>query len=478
MFYGAASVLNKAFFLLTLPLLARHFGVEAYGTIDFLNVLIIFLTTVVVLGQDSAVARQFWDDRSGNARRQMISQSLALQLALSLAASGLLLGAVGTLPIFESPDGEHRLALMLVVLHLPFMVLMVFAQGLLKWTFARREFAIITIGHTALHAIVLIAAVLLLDVGLAGVFTISLASRVVFAIVGLTYCRRWLIWPTNTDALRALLALGIPFAIIGAVGTMVPVLERAVVGAQIGPGELGKYAVGASVALIVSLPIQAFQMGWGPFALAIHLEAGAAKTYNQVLKGFAVIIGLAVVALSTAAPVIVRVLAGENFVGGAVVVAPLALALAIQGVSWITEVGIVLSKRTYLQLYAYAIFLLVASLAMLLLGSALGLIGVAIGIMVGHLAKAVAASLLAQRAYPMPWAYGRTALVMLVSGVLAFGAAAATALWGPPAGAVAGAAASVALLSVGWYWLFEPTERKRVAELVRRRHTSSAAPLG
>ncbi len=50
-FYGAAAITNKAFFLITLPFLTRYFGVDRYGLIDFLYVLVLFLTAVVVLGQ-------------------------------------------------------------------------------------------------------------------------------------------------------------------------------------------------------------------------------------------------------------------------------------------------------------------------------------------------------------------------------------------------------------------------------------------
>jgi O-antigen/teichoic acid export membrane protein len=472
-FYGAASVLNKGFFLITLPLLARHFDVKTYGVIDFLNTLVLFLATITVLGQDSAVARYFWDDRSLERRRQVVSQSLAVQLGIAATATALLIVLVDRVPLLDGAGPNTEILLQLVALHLPFMVLMNFAQGLLKWTFSRRAFATVTLGQTALNATLLIAAIVWFDADIVAVFAISLASRASFGIIGLIYCRFWLTRPTNADALLPLLAFGVPFGAIGAIGTFVPVLERGVVGSSLGAEELGMYAAGAIVALIITLPIQAFQMGWGPFSLAIHHEPDADQTYNQVLKGFALLTCLGVIALSATAPFLVGLLAGDPFAGGAVVVMPLALALAIQGVSWVTEIGITLSKRTYLQLYAYAAFLLVAAFSMAILGTAAGLVGVATGVLLGYTAKAVVASSLAQRAAPMSWAYGDVVSLVAATALLAASVAALHALWGPWVGLIAGAGALTSLVTMGWLWLFAPIERTRVLELVRRARSAT-----
>ena len=52
--YGGAAALNKAFALITFPLLARHFSVADYGLIDFFSVLAGLLATFFIFGQGSA----------------------------------------------------------------------------------------------------------------------------------------------------------------------------------------------------------------------------------------------------------------------------------------------------------------------------------------------------------------------------------------------------------------------------------------
>ena len=80
--YGLGGALNKVLTLFTFPLLARHFGVEQFGVIDLLNTSVVLLVTLLVFGQDSAVARFFYDDENSIRRRQVVSQSLAFQIII------------------------------------------------------------------------------------------------------------------------------------------------------------------------------------------------------------------------------------------------------------------------------------------------------------------------------------------------------------------------------------------------------------
>ncbi len=84
------------------------------------------------------------------------------------------------------------------------------------------------------------------------------------------------------------------------------------------------------------------------------------------------------------------------------VVPALALALAIQGIAGSARSAHAV-KRAYLQLPAYAAFLVVGATAMWLLAVPFGLAGVAVGVLAGYTVKAVVATWLGQRAYPLSW---------------------------------------------------------------------------
>jgi O-antigen/teichoic acid export membrane protein len=264
-----------------------------------------------------------------------------------------------------------------------------------------------------------------------------------------------------------LLRYAIPYGVICCASAFVPTMERALVNGILGNHELGLYAAGAKLAMLTSLVISAFQTAWGPFALAIHKEPNAIDSYNWVLKGFALCICTGVLLVSAMAGPLMSLLASDRYAGAAVVVFPLAMGLAVQATSWITEVGIDFSKKSYLGLYGYALFVSVTAISIYVFATRYGLWGAALGVMLGHIAKAVTASWLAQRAYPLRWVFGP--VVLLMAGAVVFGllGAWANATLSPTVVLAMYGAGALTLPAAGWFLLFGSDDRRRIISEIR-----------
>lgn len=348
---------------------------------------------------------------------------------------------------------------------MPFLVLINFAQNLLKWTFQRGPYLFMSLGMAGFTLVALVVGVVVLDVGVAGVIATYLAMQVVFGVLGLWLVREWLVRPRGFTVLGELLRYAIPFGIICTAGAAVPALERTVIGEFLGRTELGVYAAGAKIGMLMALPVQAFQVAWGPFSLSIFREDDAAETYNAVLKGFTVVILVGVMLLVAVAEPAVRVLASDRYAGASVVVFALAFGLAVEAVGWISGIGITLSKRSYLNLYSYLVFLAVSVAGMLALLPAFGLAGVAWGAMLGRLAKALVDTWLAQRAHPLDWHFAGVGWLIALG--LALGGLTQVAFrWGgawPVSFMAAGAV--LVLVAVGWRGVLTAQERARLVTL-------------
>ena len=59
--YGAASALSKAFGLITFPIIARSLSVADFGFYDYLISLVVFFTILIQFGQDSSIARFYYE---------------------------------------------------------------------------------------------------------------------------------------------------------------------------------------------------------------------------------------------------------------------------------------------------------------------------------------------------------------------------------------------------------------------------------
>ena len=467
--YGLGGAFNKAIALITFPLLARYFSVQDYGLIDFLNTSVVLLVTILVFGQDSAVARFFYEDTDTQYRRQVVSQSFVFQVAILACALPVLWLYTDRIAALMSADEQGGTIVKLIILQAPFFLFINFSQNLLKWTFKRWQFLFISVGSAIATMLGLVAGIMLFEFGVVDVFVVYLITRAIFGLLGLWFVRQWLTIPAGWDRLRELLPFAIPFGVICVMSAALPVMERTLVKWLIGAPELGLYAAGAKVAMLIGLPVNAFQIAWGPFALSIFKEENAAESYRFVLRAFVVLIFCVVLALTAMAEPIVRILGSARYEGAAIVVFALSMGRAVQGIGAITEIGIVFSKKSYLKLYGYGTMVLVAATAIPLLSMTFGLVGTAWGSMAALLAKTVVEAWLAQRAHPIAWSYSGP--VLLGAATLVFGG-----LHQATFGQLEVAGLSLvpiigiaALLAAGWLILLNAAARARLVNLLRRK---------
>ena len=466
--YGLATALNRAFGLISFPLLARYFSVADYGTIDFFVVFSSFLATSFVFGQDSAIARYFYEYKDVEIRKQIISQSFSLQLATIFMFIPLLWMFSDSVALLISSSPQSQELFKLNLLQVPFLVLINFSQNILKWTFSRKYFLIISLGSVISYVVLLMLALGFYAVGVEGVFVVLLLNQAIFGLLSLYFVRDWLVVPRGVDFLWQLIVFAIPYGVICAISSFMPTLERSLVSSYLGPHDLGLYAAGGKVAMLIAFVVQAFQTAWGPFSLAIHKEEDAVKTYNSVLKVFSLVICFSVLVLSALSEIFINLLATGKYSGASIVVFPLAMGLAIQSIGWITEIGIGLSKKSFLSLYSYAAFVVSTCIGIYIFAAPFGLLGIALGVLIGYLCKALASSYLSFRIFPLNWDF--MPVLFLVSAFLIFGLVVSflSTVFSPYVASVIYASGAIILPIAGWHLLWEKNEREHAASFLKK----------
>lgn len=416
--------IGRAFSLVTFPIVARNLSVAEYGTLDLFLVLASFLATLLVFGQDSAVGRFFYEYEDQNQRKQMISQSFLIQAGICCLGIGVLALFAERLASFIMPGTYSIRYLYIILLQLPFMVAINFSQNILKWTFHRRGFLVMSIGYSASQAGLLFITMLYSHVNIEVVLLVLLLTNTIFGLLGIFMVRYWLVAPRELSYVFELLHFALPIGVICVLGAAIPLLERQSIEKMLGVWELGLYAAGSKLAMLLMLIIGAFQTAWGPFSTSIHRESDAAQTYNLVLSVFSLVICVLVMILDSLAEPLLALLASDRYISAAVVVLPLGLAVGVQATGWITEIGISLSKKTTRAVYPHLIFIAVLISTMMILIPMFGLLGAALSLLIAQIIRCVVAGWLAQRAYPIPWSYSWTITCMaftLMTGLFARG---------------------------------------------------------
>lgn len=343
--YGFSGALARMGSLLTFPILTRGLTPENYGRVDLLLVAASLGAMVLIMGQDSAVARLYYDERPSEEKSRIITQAFLIQASAVFLVGGVALAYVFSQPAATPEARDFKMASLLQLANLPLIVVAGFAGNILRWTFRRREYIVISLGGAALVAFGMLGGLVLGGRTVAGVFAGLLAGNVVVAGAAIWFVRGWLHWPPGRAHVRELLRLGWAYMGIAVLGAWMATLERALIHGLGTETMLGQYAAGARVASIMLLPIGAFQAAWAPMSLAIHQRPNAADTYGRVLLLSSLgLVGLAVGASLVAEPA-VRLLAGSDYVVGAVVVGPLMLGLAARALGWVGGIGLDLAKK-------------------------------------------------------------------------------------------------------------------------------------
>lgn len=463
--YGVAAALNKLLALVTFPLLARNLSVADYGNVDLLLVLVNWLALLLLLGIDSAVGRLMADPLGESERAQAVSQGLLWLALMALVIVPVMWIRGESLLAHVGVPAQAAALATIVAVQLPLLAVTAVAQAVLRWTFQRRAFVVVSFGSALGYATALVLAFAVWTPTPKLVLTVAVAIQLPVALVALWFIRAWLRWPRSLAAWCTLLPIAVPTAVVSCMAAALPLVERAFVAQGLGADALGLYAAGAKVAALLSLPIVAFQSGWGPYALALHREQDAGRTFNDALLMFTWLMCLAALALSALAPWVVAGLASRRYAEGAVVVLPLALALVVQGVGWILEIGITVSKRMHLSVLAYFALIGTFAVAAGSLAGSLGLFGVALALLAAQVAFAVTLTLLAQRAHRLPWQLGAPVLLLLVTLVAGCGQWLVVRSFGPLAASIVTWFAFMLLLA--WGHFHGPT-RQAIALLTSR----------
>lgn len=473
--YGGAAAISQAFTLITFPLLTRHFTVEEFGVLDYFMVLSSFLVTLFIFGQDSSVARYFYEYENKKDRCQIISESLVLQLAgMAMLLPMLWWSAnwlAGLLP--EVPGSVWLFKI--VMMQLPFLLLINFSLNLLKWTFARSQYLIMSIGFTVVRALLFAGALVAFDVGIEEMLLISLATSVLFGLLGILLVRGWLIRPRNFRFTSELLRFSMPIGFICVLAAASPTLERTLTERLLGAGDMGLYSAGSKIAMLIGLAVAAFQTAWGPFSLLIHKKADSGQTYNWVLKSLTMFMCVMVLALTILAEPLINLLASNRYAAAAVVVFPLSMGIAIEATSWITEIGIGISKRSHLNLYGYAMFVVATIACILFFAPVLGLMGLALGVMIGQVAKALLNSWLSQRVYPLPWQYPQVVAILGLTMIVGFVSFGIGQCWGAEAKILALSVGMIAVIGVSWGVLLDVFERQTAIAFIRKKFSKAGS---
>ena len=401
--YGVGQVSGRAVNLLLVPVLTRALLKQQYGVVELVAGYSASVLLLLVLGMDGALARFFYQQPDRAARVTMTSTSFAFRVVTGATVAALLAALAGPLAGGLLGNPVYAKYLRLGALTLPFTLLTLWCNDLLRVTFQPWKFVALNVSQLVLVGGLTLAFVLGQDLGVAGVLYGKLAGDGVAALLGLVLCRHHLRPRFDPAILRRMLGYGLPLVPVALAYGLIGFIDRWALQRFASLDAVGTYALALKFFAVVTMGVSAFQLAFMPIAFARAQEPDAPRLYARVLGLYVAIATAGALVAGLAAPLAIRLLATREYAEAARPAQWLSFAAVAQGAYYVCALGINLSLKNAWLAVATGGAAAVAAVANLALVPRFGAEGAAAATFLAYATSAALTYVVAQRLYPLPY---------------------------------------------------------------------------
>lgn len=418
MIYAFGALMTKAVAFLLIPVYTRFFSVEEYGILAIVNVVIQLLTFVCLLGISSAAMRFYFDEGADeNRRRAVYGNALILLLVFPALLTLLFLPLVRILALRFVPAVPFAPYFFVAVVISFFAPLQQLVKGLLRVQERPRAFVAFTLSFFLVQTTAIIAAVVGLGAGLAGMLYAQAAVNVLFWAVALVLLRRNSAPAFSPATAKELLLFGLPLVPFFVFTWVNSATGRFLLERYDGLAGVGIFALAAQFSGLLAIIGNAFSNALVPyFYRTAGEEGGGDRLGTFATKYLALFSIIALFILALYRPAVI-VMAHSRYHGALPFIPPLVFAGWLNLTYMVFHWSLMHSRKTGLLalLHGAAAALTVALMVYLLKYRALGIDGVVAALVIVELFKNAAGFAASQRFYPIRFRYGRTAAVVLTA---------------------------------------------------------------
>ena len=416
--YGLGGVVSKFIGFFLLPIYTRVFSPSDYGVMDVIATMVALGGVILSAGTDSAMSYYFFKTKEVKDQQKTVTMTAVyLFLINTLVAMTVWLTAEKISALAFGEPG-FAIYLRIAVLSIPFTSLNSANLNLLRLRRRPVIYVSLAIASLLLSIAFNIYLVVVLRVGIIGVFWTQAITAVFSSAIGSFANREYIGRIFDWSRLAQLLRYGLPLIIGGLSAWSIVYLGRYFLLRYSTLDEIGLYSVGARFASAVALVTSAFRKANLPFLFEAMSDKDAPLVYSRTLTYFILLTSLICVPVSLFARPALTLLTTEAYVNAYQVVALLAYSAVGDGLQQIVSAGLLVTKRTDLSgitTGSGAFFIVVF---LFLLVPPLGIVGAALATLLTHAAVVAMKYITAQRVYPIPYDLGRVFRTLGLAGTV------------------------------------------------------------
>ncbi|HEY8002109.1 MAG: lipopolysaccharide biosynthesis protein [Vicinamibacteria bacterium] len=410
--YTASSVLSKLIAVGLLPIYTGALSPADYGAAEVMLASVVAASIVIRLGLIEALLRFYY--AAGEVRARVVSTGFAALFWTTTAAA--LIALPFAVPISEAllERSDAELA-RLAILGLWTLTLWEYALTLLRVDERARAYFGLTVLNVLATIPVTVFLVVVEDQGAAGILLGTFGTGAVFVAWLLWQQRARLSFRFEPALLRRMIRFGLPTMPAELSLYSLNFIDRILIVRLAGLAEAGLYALAIKFAQAINVLARGFQLAWPPLAYSIADDDDARRAYSLVFTWFAAVCAFAVAGLWLLSRWIVDLLAAPEYFRSYEAIGLLATGISLYAMYLVLVVILGRTGRTEFNLPATIAGTAVNIVLNLILIPSQGFVGAAIALVASYLVVLVLMYALTQRLFPVPYEWGRLALLIGVT---------------------------------------------------------------
>ena len=404
--YGLGAILIKSLAFFTLPIYTRIFTPEEFGVIEMFTTIGSLISIIMTMGLDSAQSYYFMEAK--NKATHKIEEITTSILGLRMGIGVCVIGLVGALAPFVLDFAFNteipKLYLFLVSLSIFFANLISQSLEVFRLIYKPWHYISLSLVQTLSSIGVILYLILVRDMGMTGYF-LGMAISYFFVVLICWYATKdyrareafdHRLWPE-------FLKFGVPLVPAGMSIWFMQAGDRWFVMNMLGSHDLGIYAVGAKLSVMLTLAVSIFRQAWWPIAMDMIHKPEGVMFFRRISLLYIIAAAVGAVVLTLIAPLLIRILADEEYQESYRLVGLLGWAAALYGFYMLSDLGILKSKKTYLSVCTNFTGAILNIILNYFLIQHYGMLGAAYATVISLMVTNVLNMYISQRLMPLKW---------------------------------------------------------------------------
>jgi O-antigen/teichoic acid export membrane protein len=369
-----------------MPIYTKIFTPSDYGDLIIINNATMILGLLSTFALDSAAHRFYYDSDDYRKKIATFSNWFWFQLVITFFLLLICILFLPSLDLIYIVNAQHTTLFLIVGVTLIFNILPNILTNWYRVNLNSRKTVIFTSIYTLISILFNIFFVLILKMGILGFFVSSLFVAffsTVFAYFELKDSISYRYF--DFQILKSMISYSLPLIPAAISYWILNNTNSFFLLYYLGKSQVGVFAIGASIASLMTFFTNSFQTAIGPFAFSIMNEKDCRMIYASIFDFYTYLSILLSFNLMFFAPEILRIFTQPPFYSASWVVGILGLNLILIGYSYIASIGNSIVKENKYYMYATFIAMILSALLNMLMIPCLGINGSALATLLSQL---------------------------------------------------------------------------------------------